>query len=71
MYRGEAHLKIFFAEFNKNIFFAFERKYCYAKIMVYSDLKGEASGQACRSYMIVNVIVMDRQNCFSFYDFSK
>ena len=30
------------------------------------QLKGESSGQACQSYMIVNVIVMDRQN-FSFH----
>ena len=27
-------------------------------------LKGESGGQACRSYMIVNVIVKDRQNFF-------
>ena len=27
-------------------------------------LKGESSSQACRSYMIVNVIVKDRQNFF-------
>ena len=28
------------------------------------ELKGESSSQACRSYMIVNVIVKDRQNFF-------
>ena len=27
-------------------------------------LKGESSSQACRSYMIVNVIVKDQQNFF-------
>ena len=27
-------------------------------------LKGESTSQACRSYMIVNVIVKDRQNFF-------
>ena len=29
-----------------------------------TSLKGESSSQACRSYMIVNVIVKDRQNFF-------
>ena len=33
-------------------------------------LKGESRGQACRSYMIVNVILMDRQNFFFHFTIS-
>ena len=36
------------------------------KVQIFILLEGEASGQACRSYMIGNVIVMNRQN-FLFY----
>ena len=38
---------------------------------VSSTLKGESSNQACRSYIIVNMIVKDRKFFFSFYDSSK
>ena len=44
--------------------FQFIELHTQQKIYIFIYLKGESSSQACRSYMIVNVIVKDRQNFF-------
>ena len=46
------------------IFLHYSQEMSWMPKLAFGALKGESSSQACRSYMIVNVIVKDRQNFF-------